>query len=279
MMKRYILIGLVSFLFSMKINAQKGDKKIDELVFLYVDEKYDKVVAKALALVENEAYKKHPLPLIYASMGYYQISRKPDKFEQGKGAEFENSLKNSQKYMYSFIKKDAKANEYYNDYKEYYDLLADTSNKLGQHYFLMEDYRKGAGAYKNAVKAFPNDPVFLLWEGICEVKSKNFAEGDKNILIALGKIDENFKPSEVTAGVLAHGMLILDEYLSQKGDATNANKAKNLVEVFKKFDPDELNKAKMDERKEKAKEDDIIMRKFYSDEDSSSDDKKEKEGE
>lgn len=274
MMIRYILIGLISLLFSTKINAQKNDKKIDELVFLYVDEKYDKVVAKALALAENDAYKKHPLPLIYASMGYYQISRKPDKYEQGKGAEFENSLKNAQKFMYSFIKKDAKENEYYNDYKEYYALLADTSNKVGQHYFLMEDYRKGAGAYKNAVKAFPNDPILLLWEGICEVKSKNFAEGDKNILAALAKIDENFEPYEVTAGVLAHGMLIVSEYLTQKGDATNANKAKNLVEVFKKFDPDELDKAKMSERKEKAKEDDIIMRKFYSDEDTSS-----KEGE
>lgn len=278
MIGKYILIGLISLLFFNKISAQKNDKKIDELVFLYVDEKYDKVVAKALALAENDAYKKHPLPLIYASMGYYQISRKPDKYEQGKGAEFENALKNAQKFMYSFIKKDSKANEYYNDYKEYYALLADTSNKVGQHYFLMEDYRKGAGAYKYAVKAFPNDPILLLWEGICEVKSKNFAEGDKNILAALAKIDENFEPYEVTAGVLAHGMLIVSEYLTQKGDATNANKAKNLVEVFKKFDPDELDKAKMEERKEKAKEDDVIMRKFYSDEDDSgSDNKKEDE--
>ncbi len=274
-MRGYLLIGLVSLLFFNKISAQKNDKKIDELVFLYVDEKYDKVVAKALVLAENEAYKKNPLPLIYASMGYYQISRKPDKYEQGKGAEFENALKNAQKFMYSFTKKDAKANEYYNDYKEYYDLLADTSNKIGQHYFLMEDYRKGAGAYKNAVKAFPKDPILLLWEGICEVKSKNFAEGDKNILAALAKIDENFVPSEVTAGVLAHGMLIIDEYLSQKGDATNANKAKNLVEVFKKYDPDELDKAKMNERKEKAKEDDVIMRKFYSDDDTGADKKEE----
>ena len=83
-MKGYLLIGLVSFIFLNKINAQKNDKKVDELVFLYVDEKYDKVIDKAIALTENEAYKKNPLPLIYASMGYYQISRRPDKYEQGK---------------------------------------------------------------------------------------------------------------------------------------------------------------------------------------------------
>lgn len=268
-MKKYILLSAIGLLTFVRIVAQT-DKKIDELVFLYVDEKYDKVVDKALTLTENDAYKKNPLPLIYASMGYYQISKRPDKYEIQKGGKFENPLKNSQKYLAAFMKKDAKANEHFNDYKEFYDLLADTSNKLGQHYFLMENYSKSAGAYKAAVKALPQDPVLLLWQAIGEVKSKNFAEGDKNLIAALNKIDENFKPFEPTAGVLAHGMLIASEYLTQKGDATNANKAKNLVEVFKKFDPDELDKQKMDQRKEKAKEDDRIMRKFYSDEDESS---------
>lgn len=271
-MKGYIVAILLSVLLFNKINAQESDKKIDELVFLYVDEKYDKVVDKAMSLTQNDSYKKHPLPYLYVSMGYYQISRRPDKFPQGKGEQFDNALKNAQKYLYNFNKKDSKANEYYNDYLEYYDLLADTSNKLGQHYFLMEDYRKAAGAYKYAVKALPNDPILLLWQGICEVKSMNYVEGDKNILEALGKIDENFKPSEVTAGVLAHGMLLVNEYLSQKGDASNANKAKSLIEVFKKYDPDELDKLKMEQRKEKAKEDDRIMRKFYSDDDSGNDD-------
>ncbi|MGE0561147.1 MAG: hypothetical protein AB7O47_04980 [Flavobacteriales bacterium] len=271
-MRGYLLIILVFVLSVNRVNAQNNDKKIDELVFLYVDEKYDKVIDKAMSLTQNDAYKKHPLPYLYVSMGYYQISRRPDKYPQGKGEEYNSALKDAQKYMYNFIKKDSKANEYYNDYLEYYDLLADTSNKLGQHYFLMEDYRKAAGAYKYAVKALPKDPILLLWQGICEMKSMNTVEGDKNILAALNSIDENFKPSEVTAGVLAHGMLIVNEYLSQKGDASNANKAKNLVEVFKKYDPDELDKLKMEQRKEKAKDDDRVMRKFYSDEDDSSDD-------
>ncbi len=265
-MRKYIFLSLIALFTISKSNAQT-DKKIDELVFLYVDEKYDKVVDKALALTQNDAYKKNPLPLIYASMGYYQMSKRPDKFDIAKGGKYDNTLKNAQKYLASFMKKDAKANEYFNDYKEYYDLLADTSNKLGQHYFLMENYSKSAGAYKTAVKALPQDPVLLLWQAIGEVKSKNFAEGDKNLIAALNKIDENFKPFDPTAGVLAHGMLIASEYLTQKGDATNANKAKNLVEVFKKYDPDELDKNKLEERKEKAKEDDRIMRKFYSEDD------------
>ncbi len=266
MTMRFFLI-LSILVFGLKIHAQTDDKKIDEIVFLYVDEKYDKVVDKSLSLSQNDKYKKHPLPYIYASMGYYQMSRRADKFEIAKGEEYQKPLKYAQKYCYKFLKKDKKENQYFDDYKEYYDLLADTSNKLSQHYYLNEDYRKAASNYKYAYRAVPNDPILQLWEGICEVKSKNTVEGDKNILEALEKIDENFEPSDVTAGVLAHGMLIAEEYLTQIGKTSEANKAKKLVEVFKKYDPDELDKQKMEARKAKAKEDNKIMRKFYSDDD------------
>lgn len=270
-MRHYFALLIFSFLYLTTAFAQKDDKKIDELVFLYVDEKYDKVVDKSISLADNDKYKKHPLPYLYASMGYYQMSRRPDKFEIAKGEEYQKPLKYAQKYCYKFVKKD-KENEYTGDYQEYFDLLADTSNKLSQHFFLTEDYRKAASNYKYAFKALPNDPILQLWEGVCEVKSQNSAEGEKNILEALEKIDENFEPSEVTAGVLAHGMLLAEEYLTQKGDATNANKAKKLIEVFKKYDPDELDKKKMEERKAKAKEDDKVMRKFFSDDDEEDDD-------
>ncbi len=269
-MKNYILILSLTISSTLNLFAQ-DDKKIDELVFLYVDEKYDKVVDKSISLAENDNYKKHPLPYLYAAMGYYQMSRRPDKFPIAKGEEYQQPLKASQKYTYKFVKKD-KNNEYSGDYKEFFDLLADTSNKLSQHYFLTEDYRKAASNYKYAYRALPNDPILQLWEGICEVKSQNTAEGDKNILEALDKIDENFTPSDVTSGVLAHGMLLVEEYLSQKGDASNANKAKKLMDVFKKYDPDELDKQKMEERKAKAKEDDKIMRKFYSEDEEDEDD-------
>lgn len=272
-MKFFLVLSL--FIYGVKIQAQTDDKKIDEIVFLYVDEKYDKVVDKALSLSQNDKYKKHPLPYIYASMGYYQMSRRPDKFPIAKGEEYQKPLKYAQKYCYTFLKKDKKENQYFDDYKEYYDLIADTSNKLSQHYYLNEDYRKAASNYKYAYRAVPNDPILQLWEGISEVKSKNSVEGDKNILEALEKIDENFEPSEVTAGILAHGMLIVEEYLTQIGKTSEANKAKKLVEVFKKYDPDELDKQKMEARKAKAKEDNKIMRKFYSDDDDDEEDDKE----
>jgi hypothetical protein len=257
-------------------------KKVDDLTFLYVDEKYDKVVYKGEALMQNDDYRRHPLPYIYTSMSYYEMSRKPGKFSVGeKDSEFPKPLKMAQKHCAKFVKVDKKAPKYYktswyNDFKEYYVLLADTSNKLAQLLYLNEKYRKSAGVYKYAYKAVPGDPVLLLWQGIAEVDSKNAVEGYKNLKLALSKIDAKFVPSKATSPVLAHGMLLAEQHFRTKSMFTEADKAKKLIEVFKKYDPDELDKQKMAKRKEKAKEDDKIIKKFFSDEDD--EDNKNKKG-
>jgi hypothetical protein len=272
-MKNYRLLLLILIIASTKIFAQTNDKKIDDLTFLYVDEKYDKVVLKGEALMQNDKYKRHPLVYIYTSMSYFEMAKRPGKFSVGeKDSEFPKPIKMAQKHLYKFVKVDMKAKKYYdtnwiNDFKDYYTQLADTSNKVGQILYLNDEYRKAASMYKNIARAIPSDPVLLLWEGIGEVKSKNSVEGDKSLAAALKQIDANFKPSPATAGVLAHGMLIAEEYLRSKGNYAEADKAKKLIAVFKKYDPDELDKKKMEERKKKAKEDDKIMRTFFSDED------------
>lgn len=271
-MKKSIFYVMLLVFISLKINAQ--DKKITELNFLYVDEKYNKLVDKSIGLMENETYKKHPMTYMYAALGLYGMSKNPGKFSVGeKDSDYPKPLKDIEKYLYKYLKAEEKATKSFPDYEstiadyqEFFVQVADTANKFGQHLFLMEEYRKAAAEYKNAYKAIPSDPVLLLWQGICEIKSLNTVEGDKNVKAALKLIDENYKPTDATKGVLANGMLILEEYLTQKGDGENATKAKKLVEVFKKYDPDELDKKKMDERKEKAKDADKIMKKFYSDE-------------
>jgi tetratricopeptide (TPR) repeat protein len=285
-MKNLLLLFLTFSLVTGKMLAQ-ADKKIDNIMFLFVDEKYEDVVYKSENLMQNDKYKRHPSIYLYAAKGYYEMSRQPGKFDVGeKESKYPKPLRMAQKYLYKYIKAELKVKKYFPDYngavednKDFFIAIADTSNKLGQLLYAMEKPRKAASAYKSAFKAVPMDPVLQLWQGIGEVKSKNTVEGDKNIKAALKVIDENFEPSKATSGVLAHGMLIVEEYLRTKGDYANADKAKKLIEVFKKYDPDELDKKKMEERKEKMKkevEDDEVMRKFFSDE--NDEDNKNKKG-
>lgn len=267
------MICMLLLLVGSKLYSQKAGKKIDDLVFLYVDERYDKVIFKCEAMMQNDSYRKHPLIYIYASMSYFEMSRKPGKFSVGeKDSEFPKPLKMAQKHLYKFVKVDKKApkyyqNSWYEDFKEYYVQLADTSNKLAQYLYMNDKYRKSASAYKAAYKAIPSDPVLLLWQGIGEMKSRNATEGKKSLAAAMKLINKDFVPNKGTSPVLAHGMLLAEEIFRSMGDYTNADKAKKLIDVFKKYDPDELDKKKMEERKKKVVEDDKIMRKFFSDED------------
>ena len=283
-MRKLIIICAVLAFASSKLYAQKAGKKIDDLTFLYVDEKFEDVIYKSENLMRNDSYKKHPLIYIYASMSYYEMSKRPGKFSVGeKDSKYPKPLKMAQKHLYKFIKVDQKAPKYYdnswvNDFKEYYVQLADTSNKLAQMLYLNEKYRKSASLYKSAFRAISSDPVLQLWQGIGEMKSKNSVEGKKSLAAAMKAIDENFTPSKATSPVLAYGMLLAEELLRTIGDLENADKAKKLIEVFKKYDPDELDKKKLEERKEKAKkdaQDDMVMRKFMSDE--NDDDNKDKQ--
>jgi tetratricopeptide (TPR) repeat protein len=276
-MKIIKLLSILLTISSTSIYAQKDGKKIDELTFLFVDGKYEDIISKTEGLMQNASYKKHPLIYVYASMAYYEMSRLPGKFDVGeKGSKYPKPLKMAQKHLYKFVKVDAKAKKYYenqfiDDYKEYYIQLADTSNKLAQMLYLNEKYGKAASIYKNAFRGIPNDPVLLLWQGISEMKSKNSVEGKKDLALAMKTIDKDFVPTKATAAVLAHGMLLAEElFRGSIGDITNANKAKELIEVFKKYDPDELDKQALSDREtaaKKADQEDQVMRKFISNSD------------
>lgn len=275
-MKKSILqfsLFTITLITSVQLLAQ--DKKIEDLNFLYVDEKYDKLVDKSQKLMDDDTYRRHPMPYLYAAMGLYEISKLPEKYSFGeRDSDYPKPLKDAEKYMYKYVKYEEKAQKYFPDYeptkadyKEFFLAIADTANKLGQHLFLVDKPRKAALEYKYAYKAISDDPVLLLWQGICEIKSMNAVEGKKNAMAAMEQIDENFQPSEATAGVISSGMLILEEYFTQEGEMELAAKAKKMVEVFKKYDPEVLDKKKQEEKKQKAKEKDVVMKKFYSDED------------
>ena len=274
-MRKIKILCTLLLLSSTTVFAQKDGKKIDELTFLYIDGKYDKAVNKGEALMQNDDYKKHPLIYVYTSMSYFEMSKKPGEFSVGeKDSKFPKPIKMAQKWMYKFNKVDKKAPKYYDktwsgdkEFQEYAVQLADTSNKIGQFMFLDDKFRKSASVYKNAFRAVPSDPVLQLWQGIGEIKSKNTAEGKKTLALALKAIDKDFEPSNATSPVIAHGMVLAEELFRKYELNEQADKAKALIEVFKKYDPDVLNAEKMAARKKKTLEEGAVMRSFASDED------------
>jgi hypothetical protein len=268
-MKLTLKIALIAFLFAKIGFAQEDDKKISQLTFLFVDEKYDKLVDKAGFMMESDKYKRNPLVYAYLAMGYFEIAKNPDQYDIEE--KYKKPLKNAQKYAYKFVKKDKK-NEYVAEYKDFLQALKDTSNKLAQHYYIIGKYSKANSIYKTVMKFSPDDPIMKLWAGIAYIRNNNANEGERLALEALAEIDENFQPDEVTAPVLPEGLLIISEYFANKGDYQSSEKAKKMVEVFKKYDPEEMDKAKKEAKRKKELEKEVEIRKFYSDDDDSDDD-------
>lgn len=239
------------------------DKKIQDLKFLYVDEKYDKCIGKAESLSQSDSYSRNPLVYIYASMAYFEVSKNPDKYKDEELTK--KPFRNSMKWAYKFGKKDKK-NEYAQEFAEFLKILKDSASKLGQTFYLTDNVKNAYTIYKDAAK-FSDDPILQMWQGLCELKKNNIAGGEMNVKSALEVINKpGFTPAEETRGTLAYAFKEWAEYLSNKGEYSEANAAKKRIEDYKKWDPKVLEEAEMAKRKAKAKEQENIIRKNFKSE-------------
>ena len=100
-MKMKIFSLLALMLFAQFAKAQETEFK--DLLSLFVDQKYEKVLNKAENYTVNEETKKHPLPYLYISMSLYEMS-KIEKYAQME--EYKNAFKDAMKYTSKYAAKD-----------------------------------------------------------------------------------------------------------------------------------------------------------------------------
>ena len=241
MMKKYFFLIALGCMVTLRVFSQGSE--IDKLVFLYIDEKYEKCVNKGKGLTENDKYRKEPLPYLYVSMSLYEISKTDELVEK-----YPKAFKDAMKYAYKYRKKD-KNLEYAGKHKDYIVTLKDSANSLGQLYYKTEDYRKAAYMYKNIYRFDPDAHLMRLWQGICEIKSRNIGEGERNLVGAMEKIDENFVPDKVELGVASLGMTEYANYMDTKGDYAAVRMGKKLAEKFKEYDPEVIRQKELEAAK------------------------------
>ncbi len=176
-----LLIILSVFLFSQKTFGQD----YMDLLALLVDEKYEKCLFKCQKLMENDKTKKEPLPYLYASMSYFEMSR-DHQFKD----DYPKAFKNSISYLGKYRKKD-KSYEFKDDAEEYIEQI-----KL----ILLEEIENNAldGTEKSAKKSAsllkkintfdPDDHGAELLQGLNYILSKNKTEGKKVVSEALDAI-------------------------------------------------------------------------------------------
>ncbi len=195
---------LLSFLLLGASNAF-SQKNYNDLLSLFVDEKYEKVLSKAEGYILDDKTKKDPLPYLFMSMSYFEMS-KNDKYKET----YPDAFKNAQKFVSKYASKD-KELEYLVEYEDYFSelrvaILSEAEIMMDQqkytkakssYGYLVDMDQKDAGAHIMLALAFKymkskkeyelamNEAKKLLTEKTCSVTKKEQRNFLKNALIAM----------------------------------------------------------------------------------------------
>lgn len=179
-MKNLLIILSILF-FSQKMIGQD----YMDLLALIADEKYEKCLFKCQKLMDKDDTKNDPIPYLYASMSYYEMSR-DHKFKD----DYPKAFKEAISYLGKYRKKD-KSYEFKEDAQEYIEsmkfiLLEEVENNA------LEGTEKSAKSTASLMKKIisfdPDDHGAKLIQGLNYILSKNKTEGKKVVSEALDLI-------------------------------------------------------------------------------------------
>jgi tetratricopeptide (TPR) repeat protein len=225
------LFALLMFVFvSGKLSAQK--EEFDDLLILYVDEKYDKLISKAEGYAESDKYRKNPEPLLYLAKAYYEMSLKEEY-----AADYPKAFRTSLKYAAKYRKKD-KDLTLWSENENFFAALRKASMEEGELYLSEQDYSKASRVYKGIIDFDPDDVGSQFLYGYTLFKLNRQGEADvaiKEGAKALSKADIG-DLDEAQKELLKNGLIYYSEYLHQNGRADSARVTMKIGQPYFKED-------------------------------------------
>lgn len=193
-MKKYILLFLAIIGFSIIGKAQPPT--YDDLIILYADGKYEKLVDECLKYNDKDATKKDPIPYLYLSKAYYAISQKGDRSE-----EYKNAFKMSITTLGKFYKKDKTEGFRAEDF-EFIEKLKGAAAEAMMNEFESKNYKKAGSSANLYKKTVPGNLSADLMIAACKFFDEDrstamgiWTEVEKPFL-ALQKLDTD-SPAEI----------------------------------------------------------------------------------
>jgi hypothetical protein len=211
------LFPLIALVFiSANVSAQK--EAFDDLLILYVDEKYEKLISKAESYASNDKYRKNPEPLLYLAKAYYEMSLK-EEYAADYPKAFRSALKNAAKYR----KKD-KDLLYWSENEAFFSALRKASMEEAEMYLSEQDYSKASRVYKGIIDFDPDDTGSQFLYGYTLFKMNR--QGEADVVIKEGaKLLANLdikSLGEEQQRLLKYGLIYYSEYLYENGRADSA---------------------------------------------------------
>lgn len=196
--------------------AQSPD--YEDLLTLFVDEKYEKVLKKAEGYTLDDDSKKDPVPYLFMSMAFYEISKMEDMKET-----YPNAFKDALKYVSKYAGKD-KQREYGRDYEDFFEEIRKATMSEAEIMTDQMKYTKAKSMYDYLTDLDPNDAGAFIMLGMTyqSMKSKKEAE------LAFKTAKELLSSKKCTVsnkdqiGFLKAALISYATYLSENGRKSEA---------------------------------------------------------
>lgn len=207
----------------------------DELLILYVDGDYEKLIKKGEKYTDDSDTRRDPRPYLYISMAYFEMSQLEEYAE-----EYPKAFRDALKYASKFSRKD-KEREYFSEHRDYIDELRSEAMREADLYMSDDDRRgmsKASRIYKYLVDIDPDDAgsVMMYSSMLYEINRR----GEADLLMReLGPKLTDIDFDDMTADqqeMLKFGMMHYATYLKQEGMLDSARVTMNLGHPYFKDD-------------------------------------------
>lgn len=208
----FLIIGNVTH-----IEAQEEDPYKD-ILFMIIDGDYEKAVSKAEKITDKDKTHREPVPYIYASMAYFEMSKK-EEFQADYPRAFRDAIKNAYK-----AKRYDKENEYMPQFTNYINELKAEIMREATFQYQSENWRKSITYSKYVTRIDPVDISALLLKGVAEVKGRNTYQAKTTFEEADSALTK-FKTSDVSLESKAAYLYAVIEYaklMAEEGTKANA---------------------------------------------------------
>lgn len=170
-MKKLFALLILALIVQQTTFAQT-DNDYKDLLTLFVTEKYEKCLYKAEDYTLDERTKKDPLPYMFMSRCFYEMSKR-DEFKD----KFPDSFKNAMKYISKYGSKD-KEKKYLSEYEDYIAEIRGAAIAQAETMMDTQKYSKAKQLYDQLLDIDPNDAGAQLMMGVVQglMKAKKESE-------------------------------------------------------------------------------------------------------
>ncbi len=225
-MKKTLILSFFAVLYSFGAMAQSD---YNDLLLMYVDEKYERCLYKAEKYTLDEKTKKDPLPYLFMSMSYFQMSKR-DEFKE----KYPDSFKSSLKYMKKYCGKD-KERQFIGEYEDFVSELRVATIAEGELMMDTEKYTKAKAMYDYLVDMDPKDAGALIMRGMSEAALKSKKESEASFTAAAEILRDkqftHYKKEQL--GLLKEAVIVIAVLSADGGDKETAKTWMDLcMELF-----------------------------------------------